>query len=132
VSFHPVPIPTVDVKPNLFFVQSCFINDSELVVVLHDNPVDDFLLNDFVPLLQGGETIRRGCAFAPQFHRGCMLIINLSLDAQPLKDGTLNERDKLDAVVRMSKVIGTDASVATLICGWLDDAVDRSLVEATR
>lgn len=106
------------------------IGSQYLVVVSHDQSVDDLLLHPIILLLSLGHAVHLGPRDAPLAHRRCGLVRALARDADALQEGALFERHELDVVVRVAEVEEPEAGVAPLVRGRLEDAVDGRLVDA--
>lgn len=103
------------------------------VVMGHKDAFHNLLL---VPALlvqlQLFHAVPRRSALAPFEHRRRVLVLAETLDTDPLENRALREGDKPNVVVRFAKVEYAEALATVLVNGWLDDAVNRSLVVSTR
>ena len=99
--------------------------------MLHEDAVDNLLLNSVVSPLELGEAIRLNDTSAPFPHRRCALIFNASLHAFLLQLRALRERHKLRVVVGHREVEDPETLKVALVRRRLDHAVDGRLVIAS-
>lgn len=97
--------------------------------MLHHDPRNNLLLVPVRPLDRFLQPVRHNAPPAPRSHRRRDRVLALPRDPDALQDGALRERDKLHGVVGEREVVRAEAREPALVCGRLDDAVDRALVE---
>ena len=99
--------------------------------MLHEDAVDNLLLNSVVSPLELSEAIRLNDTSAPFPHCRCALIFNTSLHAFFLQLRALRERHKLRVIVGHREVENPKTLKVALVGRRLDDAVDGRLVVAS-